>query len=94
MNIETVPSPDGAHWQHTLEGKAEAEPASQFTDSLNDLERLQAGDSYPMVTSWQEGDSRWTVEVSLWSQNKTPSDEESASLNGTLAEVIASTKMQ
>ena len=92
MDIETQPSPDGQYFQHTLEGKAEAEPASQFTDSLNDLERLQAGDSYPMVTSWQEGDSSWTVEVSLWSQNETPSNEETASLIGTLAEVIASTR--
>lgn len=93
MNTKCSPSPDGEYFQHTIMGKAEAEPATQFTDSLNDLERLQTGDVYPMVSAWQEGDSGWTVEVSLWSKNETPSDEESASLNGTLAEVLASTKL-
>lgn len=92
MTIASIPSPDGNYWQHVIAGMVDREPADHFTDSLNDLERLQEGDAYPMVTSWQEVDSSWTVEVSLWSQNETPSNEETASLIGTLAEVIASTR--
>ena len=93
MTIKSRPNPDGEYFQHTLEGKAEAEPASQFTDSLNDLERLQVGDAYPMVSAWQEGDGSWTIEVSLWSSNESPSPGEASSLRGTLAEIIASTKL-
>jgi len=91
MTIKSRPNPDGEYFQHTLEGKVKAEPALQFTDSLLDIERLSEGGSYPMVTAWQEGDGSWAIEVSLWSQNENPSFEEIASLNGTLAEVIAST---
>ena len=92
MTIETNPSPDGRHFQHTITGKAEATPAPQFTDSLLDIERLSEGSSFPMVTAWQEG-ADWLISVSLFSQNESPSPEEIASLNGTLAEVIASTKL-
>lgn len=93
MTIETQPSPDGEFFQHTLTGKAEAEPADHFTDSLLDIERLSEGSSYPMVSAWQEGDGSWTIEVSLWSSNESPSPGEASSLRGTLAEIIASTKL-
>jgi len=93
MKIETQPSPDGQYFQHSLTGETQTEPAAQFTDSVADLERLQEGDLYPMVTAWQDGDGSWAIEVSLWSSNESPSFEEIASLNGTLAEVIASTRM-
>ena len=92
MSIETQPSPDGEYFQHSLVGIADSEPSRNFTDSATDLERLQAGDAYPMVTAWQDGDGSWAIEVSLWSSNESPSFEEIASLNGTLAEVIASTR--
>ena len=91
MSIETQPSPDGEYFQHSLVGIADSEPSHNFTDSATDLERLQAGDVYPMVTSWQEG-AVWVIEVSLWSQNKSPSAEEIASLHGTLTDVKASTR--
>ena len=94
MNIETQPSPDGQYFQHSLTGGTQTEPAAQFTDSVADLERLQAGDSYPMVTATPDSKGGWIIEVSLWSQNENPSFEEIASLNGTLAEVIASSRMQ
>jgi len=93
MTITSCPSPDETYWQHTLTGKAEAEPAAQFTDSVADLERLQAGDSYPMVTATPDGKGGWIIEVSLWSQNENPSPGEASSLRGTLAEIIASTKL-
>jgi len=92
MTIETNPSPDGRHFQHTITGKAEATPAPQFTDSLLDIERLLEGSSFPMVTVWQEG-ADWLISVSLWSPNETPSPEEIASLTGGLAEVIASARL-
>lgn len=80
MSITTQPKPDGTTFTQCVMAHAAGPPADHFADSLLDIER------------WSEGSS-WTVEVSLWSQNKTPSDEESASLNGTLIEVIASTKL-
>ncbi len=92
MNVETQQSPDGRYFQHTLTGKARAEPAGAFTDSVADLERLESADSYPMVTAWQEG-SGWLISVSLWSQNESPSPEEIASIAGTLAEVLASVRV-
>jgi hypothetical protein len=76
-----------------LVGMADAKPATQFTDSALELDRLQSGDSYPMVSAWQEGDGSWTIEVSLWSSNESPSPGEASSLRGTLAEIIASTKL-
>ena len=54
-------------------------------------ERLQADNSYPVVSVVSDGD-RWVVEVSLWSPNAVPSAEESAALHGTLAEVVASSR--
>lgn len=92
MNVETQPSPDGRYFQHTLMGRAQAEPSAKFTDSVADLERLSEGDSYPMVSAWQEG-TDWLISVSLWSENESPSPEEIATLKGTLAEVVASTRL-
>lgn len=45
-----------------------------------------------MVTVVPDAD-RWVVEVSLWSPNAVPSAEEAAFLQGTLSEVIASSKL-
>jgi len=92
MTIETLPSPDGEHFQHSLTGYADSEPGAVFSDALADLGRLQTGDSYPMVTIVPDAD-RCVVEVSLWSPNAVPSAEEAASLQGTLSEVIASSKL-
>jgi hypothetical protein len=50
MTIQTHPSSDGGHFQHSLTGYADSEPSEVFSDALADLERLQSGDSYPMVT--------------------------------------------
>jgi len=92
MNIETQPSPDGAFFQHSITGEVDREPPKNFTDTIIDLQRIESGDNYPIVTSWQEG-ANWVIEVSLWSQNPSPSAEEIASLTGSFAEVIASTHL-
>jgi hypothetical protein len=91
MNIETLPSPDGEYFQHSLTGYADSEPNLAFSEALADLERLESGDSYPMVIVAPDAD-RWVVEVSLWSPNTVPSAEEAASLQGTLIEVVASSR--
>jgi hypothetical protein len=91
MTGETLPSPDNNFFQHSLTGHADSEPNTVFSDTLADLERLDSGDSYPMVSVVPESD-RWIVEVSLWIPNIVPSAEETASLHGTLVEVVASSK--
>lgn len=69
-------------------------PADHFTDSVLDLERYESGPTYglPMVTAW-ETDDGWGVEVTLWSENESPTPEEVAALEGTLSEVLASTRL-
>lgn len=92
MNIESVPCPDGRSFTHRVTAHAGGPPADRFTDSILDLERLSAGDSYPMVSAWETPDG-WGIEVSIWSENESPSSEERAALEGTLAEVLASVRI-
>lgn len=92
MNIESVPGPDGRSFTHRVTAWAAGPPADHFTDSVLDLERMSAGDRYPMVLAWETEDG-WGIEVSLWSENESPSAEEVAALEGTLAEVLASVRL-
>ena len=79
---------------HSLTGYSVKPPAPYFTDSLRDIERLAAGDTsgIPMVNAWENEDD-WEIEVTLWSENANPNMNEIAALEGTLAEVIASTEI-
>lgn len=92
MSIETQRCPDGRSFTHRVTAWAAGPPAAYFTDSVADLERLSGGDSYPMVSAWETPDG-WGIEVSLWSENESPSSEERAALEGTLAEVLASVRI-
>lgn len=87
------PQPDGGVYSHSVTGYSDRPPAPYFTDSLRDIERLASGDTsgIPMVNAW-ETEEGWEIDVTLWSENANPTVNEIAALEGTLAEVIASTK--
>jgi hypothetical protein len=87
------PQPEGGVYAHSVTGHSAKPPAPYFTDSLRDIERLSAGDTsgIPLVNAWESEDG-WEFEVTLWSENAYPNVQEIAALEGTLAEVIASTR--
>lgn len=94
MSITTRPQPDGQTFSHSLMGHCASKPDERFSDSLLDLGRMEQG-SYglPMVQAWEAEDKTWGVEVTIWSSNETPTLEEIAALNGTLNEVLSSTRI-
>ena len=93
VTVTSRPQPDGNFYSHSVTAKSDKPPAPYFTDSLRDIERLAAGDTsgIPMVNVWENEDG-WEIEVTLWSENVNPTVHEIAALEGTLAEVIASTR--
>lgn len=93
MTITSRPQPDGNLFTHSVTGFADRQPASYFTDELRDVERLAGSDTsgIRMVNSWKDH-TEWAIEVTLWSTNVNPTVDEIAALEGTLAEVVASTK--
>ena len=90
-----MPSPDGSTFRHSLTAQTLREPASIYTDALADLERLESGSIFPMVTTYPTlpADGTWTVEVSIITGSSELSAEQSATLAGTLAEFVAATKL-
>jgi hypothetical protein len=93
MTVISRPQPDGSMYSHSITGYSAKPPAAYFTDSCRDIERLATGDTsgVPMVNVW-ESEEGWEIEVTLWSENANPTVNEIAALEGTLAEVIASSK--
>lgn len=65
-------------------------PADHFADAVLDLER--DGD-YPMVAAWEAADGTWGIEVTVHNDRATPNADDVATLEGTLAEVIASVQV-
>lgn len=94
VTITSRPQPDGKIFTHSVTGFADRQPAPYFTDALRDVERLAGGDTsgIPMVNAWEDN-TGWAIEVTLWSTNASPTMDEIAALEGTLAEVIASTEI-
>lgn len=92
MSIVTRPGPDGRLFTHSLMAHAVGPPAEHFTDAILDLERLSTTPGLPMVSAWEANDGSWGIEVSLLSENAEPTMAEVASIEGTLAEVLASVR--
>lgn len=94
MSITTRPGPDGRLFSHSVIGHAASQPDERYTDAVLDLERMEQGShGLPAVDAWEAADGTWGVEVTVWSSNPEPTPEEVAALEGTLSEVLASTKL-
>lgn len=91
MNIETGPGPDGHIFRHSVMGQAYSEPDPRFADALLDIE--ERSPDYPQVAVWEAIDGTFGVEVAVWSSSETPTRNEAAALNGTLAEILASSRI-
>lgn len=88
IGIESRPGPDGRNFSHSVMAHVAGPPADHFTDSVLDLERSS---DYPMVTAW-ETDDGWGIEVTVYNERPLPDTDDIATLEGTLAEVIASVR--
>ena len=91
VNIERRPGPDGLTFRHSVMCHAYSEPDSRFSDAILDIEERSS--DYPQVAIWETDDGTWGVEVALWSNAETLTADEIAALNGTLDEVLASTRL-
>lgn len=69
-------------------------PAHYFTDSVLNLEHLSKGTAFPLLAAWEAGDGAWGIKVSLCSAIESPTAEQVTSIEGTLAEVLASVRLQ
>jgi hypothetical protein len=90
VNIETQPAPDGKIFRHSIFGNSDHQPDGRLSDALLDLEHR---DGFPQVTVWETDDGTWGVEVTVWDHNEEATPEQVAALEGTLAEVIASSRI-
>ena len=89
---EVRPQPDGRSWQHVAMGRADGPPPAHLTDSVLDLQRIEAGQVMPSIDTGQDEDC-WVITATVWANSETLTDEQRSMLDGSLAEAIASTRL-
>ena len=83
----TRPLPGGGY-QHTVAISLTHCPPVAFADSVAGLDNLVAGWSFPLVEVAEETLSGFTVLVSVFGDEPEPTSQETADIEGTVAELV------